>query len=561
MATPTIANQAPAAYLGLPSNPLEDVLRRNQSMALRQKFQQEQALKDKEDRDKAINETMAWSPEKGWEPFNKQILDQVDQYKTWSYDLYASGKDPKSGPELLLDKRKQDDINNTVRKSNFLKTVYNDARDVWHGEQQKYFDQTYYDRKLNDIFYDGKNARPIEEIDWRQTESILNDSAGYKINEIAADAMKDIAVKSFGEWFLDPTSSQYGEMKVSNAFQSKAFQHDPDTKNVFFDENTGIPKLNLIPEVKAVLLQNNLIKNYVNDKLSEKGNSKTQDQILKELIIPFDPLKSQEKVGGTNRKPADSKSGISLLKGMSGALSEDTEWNQMDDLGPDGRIGTRGKVYEIPGLVKNIEFPIETVNSEGEKQSTVYKMDVNGFKTDGKGNIYIAASYQPVTGMGSQVDSTEIPLTDANLTKIKNALKQAGKIETREQERRFDKEINTIKSDKGEVYYPDYQAIDNAVKLLINPENTVEDIKEILGKNGISASVKRDNSWALSWQNGFSVNDYIQIGNEKFYFGRMDSEKEIQRLAKHLVSQNPEAFATTEKPVGNSTPPTEENPW
>lgn len=553
-----------AQVFGMPANPLDTWFKIQGNKAAQAQALAEQEQKLKAQRDKQINEMFEWNPEKPWEPFNQQINQLVQGYRTSYIDrLYKGG----ASPELSVwSKTAQDEINDVVRKSNFLQGKYTGSRNIWHGENKKYFDSAYYDTKLNDLYYNSDGTpKPMLSIDWMQGDQIINDAKGYKINEIAGDFVKNLAVKQFGDW--DLASSSMGDMKVSNNFQSKIFQHDPETKELILDEN-GLPKLNLTQEVRAMALQDPLISNYVNYIAEQPDNKLSKDDILKQVLTPHDPLRIGQKVGGTNRYPTgrgNESPTYQLSKGS------DVNLRSASEIGEGNVAGGESIIMRTPNLVPGTVI-LDT--SEDSEDTTPYSLE--GFERGSDGNKYIMVSFKLPGGIVPQ--TKQIPYNEDNLNLFRNAIKN------KKGQDLFDKAIGDFEDGiKGaETYYRDNEKLN---KVINNLSEVVPSFIQTPAKGVMGIPIKVDDLAGLkeSIATLFSENNipfepevkisswkspgqpYIKIGSEEFYLPVFENGKnkfsrdDSQRLKDYIYDSAKSQFVTKGKKQEDEDQP-EQNP-
>lgn len=290
MGTPAIGSQA-RGHAGV-FNQTPDFWRyaaMNQNrVAQRQKLIED----ERKVRDELVKENSKFAPGKVWEPFYGEVEDYI-QSNVRGFVFDARDKNiPMSSiqPELA---RRQGEARKLENKINHYKDVHTEmAKKIEADEKQGFFQPGYYTSKLNDYFFNGRQAKRADEINTDGIENIFNDSNGYNLSAIASDFMTKLAPQLTEKY--RKIASDLGEQFDVNTVKTKlGVMFKPDgTPDI--DPITGRPKIQMTDDVAMMAMENPYLRNFVIDNLGANPDKEKVRNLLQPILAPFDPTSVQK---------------------------------------------------------------------------------------------------------------------------------------------------------------------------------------------------------------------------------------------------------------------------
>ncbi len=285
-----------AGVLGQGSNPLSYFL---QNQAMRQKREEDLMAEERKRRDAYISDLRKFEPDKVWSPFfaevNKYAQDNVfsrfHQMSQQGHSLSAIDAD--------LQKRKGE-TNTLVSKANFLKEQYDQA--AKEIDNNPYYDKNKAHSALNDIFFNGRQAKPLAEINSDDISKVFDSNLNE--NAVLVDFMKSVPEK-INETYTKQMG-QYGEKYDVTETKTRAgLQYTPDGKLVL-DPRTGQPKISVTDDVLVQARANPYVQKILNSYVPD-GNIQKQREVLGALVEGLDPKTVQTRVQLGFRKPDEDR--------------------------------------------------------------------------------------------------------------------------------------------------------------------------------------------------------------------------------------------------------------
>lgn len=285
-----------ATVLGKAGDPIKALMMRQQG----QRAQEAGKQAAKAARDKQMAELSEWAPDARWEPFDNQIRKRSRDLLAWEMDMHEQGADLGGADFLEKQRMFRDEINLLASKSNFLKDQYDEIKEVYSkGDQSKYFDKSYYNQKLNDMFMDeNMEAYDIAGIDVDNARAILDDTEGYNVEAISEDFVDGLGERLLDQY--DKKATAEGHYFDKKSFKSKLFKYDEYNKRMV-DPETGMDQINIIPEVVAAAMKDPLLSKVVKSR-QEADPDLTKEEILREILTPYDDTEMKNTPTGVTSK-------------------------------------------------------------------------------------------------------------------------------------------------------------------------------------------------------------------------------------------------------------------
>lgn len=286
-----IQGRGQAGVFGGSVSPLQVYL---QQGANRQRRQQQLYEEDRKKRDDLIGDLRKFNPEKVWEPF----YDELNQYVQKNVRDYAYGALEKGVPTPRINSeldRRQGEATTFANKINWLKSQHTDigAR----IDKDQYLDPNYYHPKLNDMFFNGRVAKPVNDIDTNNAEAIFDDSKGYRVQNIVNDFLKGLPQKINEHYtsYFDQLGKMYN---IEETGTKLGLQYTPDGK-VIVDPRTQQPKINMTDDVYTQALGNKYLTNILKDNLPANATDAQKKDYLTQIMAGADPtmIKNRPMVG------------------------------------------------------------------------------------------------------------------------------------------------------------------------------------------------------------------------------------------------------------------------
>ena len=290
-----IQGRGQAGIFGGSINPLQVYM---QQSAGRQKAQADLYERERKKRDDLIGDLRKFNPDKVWEPFYDEVNKYVQKnVKQFGMDALDRGI-PVSRVDRELEARKGE-ANTLVNKINWLKSQHADIGK--RIDSDEYLNPNYYHPKLNDIFFNGMIAKPVNDINTSQAENIFEDSKGYNLPKITSDFMKSLPEKINQHYteYWDKLGQKY-DIQDTNTKLGLEYKDGPDGKpSVVVDPRTGLPKINMTDDVYIQAIQNHYLNNVIKDNLGADATDAQKKDFLTGLLQGQDPasIKNRPQMG------------------------------------------------------------------------------------------------------------------------------------------------------------------------------------------------------------------------------------------------------------------------
>lgn len=238
-----------AQIFGREGNPMRAYMVRKGDIERKRAIAAEEARLQKEKRDKKLWELINVSPESGFEPFNKQIIDAADTHRGKITQYLENGGNPDDPSFQRWVKRGWDEVNDKARRSNYIKGQIQETRDLI--QKNPYLMPEYYHGKINDTYLnpDG-TAKNLDDINVDNIRDIyVTDPLGFNFTKYHKDFMGGLN---------DNMSNNITQKAINNGILTK----DTEAKwkgNLYIADPTspigvqvdaqGNPVLNFTPEL------------------------------------------------------------------------------------------------------------------------------------------------------------------------------------------------------------------------------------------------------------------------------------------------------------------------
>lgn len=266
--------------------------------ATMQRQDQARAAKALEDekamRDALIKENRQFAPGKVWEPFYGEVEDYIQRdVREFSLNNLRRGMSPNTFEGERT--RRMGEARKLENKINTFRDIHEKLSE--RIEKDKNLVPGYYDRKLNDYFFNGRQAKPSAEIDINGIETLFNDSAGYDMAAVGADFMKSLPQQLTEKY--RKISSDLGEQFDVRVIKTKLGTKLNADGTVKLDPRTGLPEVQLTDDVTMAALENPYIRNFVVDNLGAdvmKPNASLEPvkDLLAPILTPYDQRAMQQ---------------------------------------------------------------------------------------------------------------------------------------------------------------------------------------------------------------------------------------------------------------------------
>lgn len=298
-----------ATILGGSINPLQVFMGQ---AAARERQKAEQAALATKQRDKLIDDLDKHSPDKVWDPFYGEINQITNQHvRDYTRQAIDAGVPiPKIQQEL---NRRWGDVNTEVSRANMHKESYHAAKD-----QLKQYGDLYKPEAttaLNNIFFDGPNARKIHDINVDNIAPQVFDNPDLMNKKaVAIKFMKDLPekVNQYYTAMFNPLGQQYN---IQDTKTKLGIQQD-DQGRIVMDPNTGMPKINMTDDVYIQAMQDPMLSKIVQKEVPN-GTIAQNKAYLTALLEGYDPkeIKNRPQLGfktPADENPKFSKWGINF---------------------------------------------------------------------------------------------------------------------------------------------------------------------------------------------------------------------------------------------------------
>lgn len=244
-------------------------------------------------RDDIISENVKFAPEKVWEPFYSEVEDEIQtNVREWTQGELARGLSPN---QIQTERaRRMGEARKLEKKINYFRSIHDGLYKRLNDEvDEGNLKPGYYDSKINDFFFNGRQAKRSDEIDPSGIENVFDDSAGYNMSKISSDFMRTLPQQVIEKY--REISSQLGEQFDVNIVKSKlGLVTNPDgTPKI--DPLTNLPVVSMTDDVVMAAMGNQYIRNYVHDQLGERASdTEAVKDLLAPLLTPFDKRAAQQ---------------------------------------------------------------------------------------------------------------------------------------------------------------------------------------------------------------------------------------------------------------------------
>lgn len=313
-----IQGRGRAGVFGTSINPLQVVL---QNQAAQQKRADALMEEERKNRDAMVDDLRKFNPDKVWEPFYDEVNQYVQKEIRDPFYQMRMERQPISAIQRTMD-RKKGDANTLVAKINWLKEQHKDAMDTLDSDDVgKYYKRNETKRAINDVFFNGRVAKPSSEINADQIQDVFDNVDNMDLNAVSVDFMKTLPDKvnqKYTEYW-----SKYGQnYDVTETKTKLGIQMIPGadgTMSAVLDPRTGQPKISMTDEVYLQAMENpylsKAVEKYVpsgpatSEQTEMFGAQKSQIQKQKEfltgLLEGLDPATIQSRPQQGFRRPDD----------------------------------------------------------------------------------------------------------------------------------------------------------------------------------------------------------------------------------------------------------------
>ena len=280
-----------AGVFGSHINPLQLYIQQGGN---RQRARAQQQAEETKQRDKFIEESRQFNPDKVWEPFYDEVNRYVQEnVRNRTYQGLEAGV-PMARLNQELD-RSKGDANTLVAKINWLKEQHTDLGK--RIDTDNYLNKDYYHSRLNDIFFNGMQAKPVAEIDTKNADQMFKDSRGYNVDKVVTDFVKDLPTKitEYNKEYFD----QLGQMFDIQTLETKLGLERDAKGNLVVDPRTLQPKVKMTDDVYIQALGNEYLTNILKDNLPPTASHEEKKAFLTELMAGKDPktIRNTPRVG------------------------------------------------------------------------------------------------------------------------------------------------------------------------------------------------------------------------------------------------------------------------
>lgn len=322
--TQTVPQRGSGGVFGGSINPLAVYM---QQGAQRQQRAAKLAEEESKRRDDLIGDMRKFNPDKVWEPFYDEANRFVQKHvKDWTFGELGQGKPVSSiNPEL---ERRKGEANTLINKINWHKDQYLTMGKAI--DEDKNLDPKYYHNKLNNVYFDGMVAKPINSINTDGIEKMFDDSKGYNKDKIVNDFMKDLPVK-INQHYTDYWN-QFGRTYNIQETETKLGHEKDANGNLIVDPRTGLPKIKMTDDVFVQAMQNRYLNNMVNDNVGADAPLEQKRQYLTAILEGQDPNKIKNNPQLGDRIPESQRRFYHFGKGGYGYQTPMADLEQRDSL-------------------------------------------------------------------------------------------------------------------------------------------------------------------------------------------------------------------------------------
>lgn len=287
-----------ATILGGAVNPLQVYM---QQSAMRERQKAEEMKLAVQQRNELMDDLEKHSPDKVWDPFYGEINQMTNQHVREYVKRALDGGVPVPQIRQQLNKR-YGDVNTEVARANMHKQTYFDAikqldtnKDVYKRDAKDV---------LRNVFFDGPNARKINEINVDQIpQSVFDNPDNFDVNGVAVRFLKTLPqrVNQYYNEIYNPLGKAYNIQET----QSKLGLEMDDKGNILLDER-GLPITNVPDDVLVQALQDPFISKMVARDLPN-GDKEQKREYVKEILKGKDPVTIKNRIQSGFKYPNQSK--------------------------------------------------------------------------------------------------------------------------------------------------------------------------------------------------------------------------------------------------------------
>lgn len=280
-----IQGRGKAGVFGTSLNPLQVYL---QQQARNQKGATDLYAEERKRRDEVISDLRKFNPDKVWEPFYEEVNKYVQSnVRDFAYESLNKNV-PVSALNHALDRRKGE-ANTLVNKINWLKSQYEDS--MGQLEKNPYY-KTEAQSSLNDIFFDGRQARVSSNVKADQIQTVFDNPDNFNTNAVVIDFMKSLPLKVNEKWsnYYNQLGQQYDIQETKTKL---GLQQTPDGQ-IVIDPRTGQPKISMTDDVFVQAMENPYIEKIVDKYVPDRSVEK-QKQFVTQLLEGYDPKSIQNR--------------------------------------------------------------------------------------------------------------------------------------------------------------------------------------------------------------------------------------------------------------------------
>lgn len=298
-----IQGRGRAGIFGTGSNPLA-VIQQNQAAKIKRA---DQILEEeRKNRDKLVDDFRKFNPDEVWSPFYQEINQDVQAKVRDPFYQMRNERQPIAAVQKYLD-RAYGDINTKVAKINWMKDQHKEAMDtIESNDVGKFYKQSQTKRAVNDVFFNGRAARPSSEIDADQIQGVFDNPDNFDVNAISIDFMKSVPdkvnQKYTEEW--GKYGQQYDVQETKTKIGIQTIIGPDGRETVVLDKRTGLPKIGMTDEVYIQAMQNPYLSKVV-EKYVPDGDQQKEKEFLTGLLEGLDPASIQSRPQMGFRKPED----------------------------------------------------------------------------------------------------------------------------------------------------------------------------------------------------------------------------------------------------------------
>jgi hypothetical protein len=356
-----------------------------------------------------LDDLMMHSPDKVWDPFYGEINQMANEHvRDFTKRALDSGV-PVPVIKQQLQKR-WGDVNTEVSRANMHKENFISANDQLNKNAAFYKPEA--KQALNDIFFDGRNARRIHDINVNDIAPKVFDNPDlFDVNGVAVDFMKGLPekVNQYYTEMFNPLGQQYN---IQDTKTKLGFKTD-DQGRLIMDPRTGLPKISMTDDVYIQAMQNPFLSKLVARDVPN-GTVEKNKEYLTGILEGLDPKEAKSRIQLGFKKNEDDRRYYLFGKGGYGYRNTMADLEGRDELLDRVVSGKEGKdILSYFGNLAN-DIRAEYTNENDKKQKGRFiRMEYISNLPDGQ------------TGVAKQKGYVYLPLnTEEERRQAKVALSQ-----------------------------------------------------------------------------------------------------------------------------------------